>query len=113
LQKELEDFDKKRKDIEKQFGNNGEIRKFNEVSSFSIVGHVLSGIMAHLSSSILSATMAWHLVQNESRFQFSHDFSQSLLSQFETWLRDEDIQFRFRRKKNEGAGWIDSNLFQY
>jgi hypothetical protein len=73
----------------------------------------LTGIMAHLSSTVKSATMAWHLVQNKSRFRFSHDFSQILLSQFEGWLRDEDIQFCFRRKKNEGTGWIDSNLFQY
>jgi hypothetical protein len=48
-------------EIEKQFGNNGEIRKFSKVSNFSIgLGHVLSGIMAHLSSTIISATMAWH-----------------------------------------------------
>jgi uncharacterized membrane protein len=50
------------------------------------LGHVLSGILAHLSSTFISATMAWHLVMKDSRFQFSHDFSQILLSQFESWL---------------------------
>ena len=39
------------------------------------LGHVLSGICAHLSSSVISATMAWHLIINESRFWFSHDFA--------------------------------------
>ena len=77
------------------------------------LGHVLSGIMAHLSSTILSATMAWHLVIKDSRFQFSHDFSTILLSQFESWLLGNDIQFRYRRNKNKETGWIDSNLFQY
>jgi hypothetical protein len=50
------------------------------------LGHVLSGILAHLSSAILSATMAWHLVIKDSRFTFSHEFSKILLSQFECWL---------------------------
>jgi hypothetical protein len=50
------------------------------------LGHVLSGILAHLSSTVLSATMAWHLVVKDSRFQFSHNFSQILLSQLESWL---------------------------
>jgi hypothetical protein len=69
--------------------------------------------MAHLSSTVISATMAWHLVTNDSRFRFSHEFSHILLSQFESWLRDEDINFRFRRCKKMETGWIDSNLFQY
>ncbi len=33
------------------------------------LGHVISGILAHLSSTVLSATMAWHLVMKDSRFQ--------------------------------------------
>jgi hypothetical protein len=77
------------------------------------LGHVLSGILAHLSSVILSATMAWHLVIKDSRFTFSNEFSQILLSQFECWLLGEDIQCRYRRHKNKETGWLDSNLFQY
>jgi hypothetical protein len=57
--------------------------------------------------------MAWHLVNKESRFQFSHEFSHIQLSQFESGLKDEDIHFCFRRSKNEGTGWVVSNLFQY
>jgi len=74
---------------------------------------VLSGILAHLSSTIINATMAWHLVMKDSRFQFSHVFSQILLSQFESWLLGDDIQFRSQRNKKEETGWIDSNVFQY
>jgi hypothetical protein len=77
------------------------------------LGHVLSGILAHLSSTVLSATMAWHLVIKDSRFQLSHDFSHIHLSQFESWLLGEDIQFRYRRNKQKETGWIDSNVFQY
>jgi hypothetical protein len=77
------------------------------------LGHVLSGIMAHLSSSVISAMLAWHLVVEGSRFRFYHDFSQILLSQFESWLIGEDIQFKFRRMKNNETGWIDCNTFQY
>jgi len=36
-----------------------------------------------------------------------------LLSQFESWLLGEDIQFRYRRNKQKETGWIDSNVFQY
>jgi hypothetical protein len=77
------------------------------------LGHVLSGILAHLSSTVLSATMAWHLVMKDARFQFSHDISQILLSQFESWLLSDDIQFRYWRNKNKETGWIDSNVVQY
>ena len=85
-----------------------------EEPNFSIdLGHVLSGILAHLSSTVISATMAWYLVIKESRFQFSHEFSHILLSQFESWLVGEDINFRYRRTKNKETGWIDSNSFQY
>ena len=49
----------------------------------------------------------------DSRYQFSHDFSQILLSQFESWLLGDDIQFRYWRNKNKETGWIDSNVFQY
>jgi len=95
-----------------QFENEGSV--ITQQPSFSVgLGHVLSGIMSHLSSTVIGATMAWHLVNHDSRFQFSHDFSHILLSQFECWLRNEDIQFRYRRIKNKDTGWIDSNLFQY
>jgi len=36
--------------------------------------HLLSGINSHLSSCVVSATMAWYLVIHGSRFHFSHEF---------------------------------------
>jgi hypothetical protein len=77
------------------------------------LGHVLSGICAHLSSSIISATMAWHLVMNESRFLFSHEFVVILLSQMEDWLKNEPISFRYRRSETTKEGWLDSSLMNY
>ncbi|MFN9657917.1 MAG: hypothetical protein ACK55Q_19730, partial [Dolichospermum sp.] len=63
-----------------QFENEGSV--ITQQPSFSVgLGHVLSGIMSHLSSTVIGATMAWHLVNHDSRFQFSHDFSHILLSQ--------------------------------
>ena len=77
------------------------------------LGHVLSGICAHLFSSIISATMAWHLVMNESRFLFSHEFVVILLSQMEDWLKKEAISFRYRRSETTKEGWLDSSLMNY
>ncbi|MFO0446230.1 MAG: hypothetical protein ACK524_05695 [Planctomyces sp.] len=100
------------RDLRNEFDNEDALR--TPEPNFKVgLGHVLSGILAHLSSTVLSATMAWHLVMKDSRFQFSHDFSQILLSQFESWLLGDDIQFRYRRNKNKETGWIDSNVFQY
>jgi hypothetical protein len=62
---------------------------FTQVPNFSVwLGHVLSGIMAHLSSTVISATMVWHLVTKDSRFKFSHEFSHILLSQLESWIQN-------------------------
>lgn len=42
---------------------------------FSVaLGHVLSGIMAHISSSVKCATLAWNLVIEEIRFRFLMNF---------------------------------------
>ena len=50
-------------EIENQFGNNGEVRTYAQTPNFSVgLGHVLSGIIAHLSSTVMSAPMAWHIV---------------------------------------------------
>ncbi len=57
--------------------------------------------------------MAWHLIINESRFQFSHDFAPILLSQMEDWLLGKDISFRYRRSTKTGTGWLDSSLMNY
>jgi hypothetical protein len=77
------------------------------------LGHVLSGILAHLSSKILSSTMAWDLVMHETRFKFSHEFSYIFISLFEAWLLGNDIHFRLRWNKNKENAWMDCNLMQY
>jgi hypothetical protein len=78
------------RDLRKEFDDEDALRL--PEPNFKVgLGHVLSGVLAHLSSTVLSATMAWHLVIKDSRFQFSHDFSHILLSQFESWLLGEDI----------------------
>jgi len=96
LAKRIRKLRQEEMEIENQFGTNGEVRSYSQTPNFSIgLGHLSSGIIVHLSSTVISATMAWHLVNKEPRFQFSHEFSHILLSQFESWLRDEDIHLHF------------------
>ncbi len=45
--------------------------------------------------------MAWHLVIKESKFQFSHEFSHILLSQFENWLKDKEKTEEEQIKEHE------------
>ena len=85
----------------------------NEPNYATGLGHVLSGITAHLWSSIISAHMAWYLVENESHFRFSHDFVTILLSQMEGWLKGEKIQLKYRRNNKTNSGWLDCTLFNH
>ncbi len=49
------------RDLRNEFDHEDALRI--PVPNFKVgLGHVLSGILAHLSSTVLSATMAWHLV---------------------------------------------------
>jgi len=42
-------------EIENQFGNNGEVKSYSQSPNFSVgLGHVLSGIIANLSSTVIS-----------------------------------------------------------
>ncbi len=78
------------------------------------LGHVLSGLYAHLSSAVISATMAWYLVNNNgSRFTFSHEFAPFLLSQCEAWLKGEPIYARLQISRSSGTTWMDSKLNDY
>jgi hypothetical protein len=46
-------------EIENPFGNNEEVRTYAQTPNFSVeLGHVLSGIIVHLSSTVISAP--WH-----------------------------------------------------
>jgi hypothetical protein len=88
-------------------------RTASEPSYGKGLGHVLSGICAHLSSSVISATMAWQLIMHASRFRFSHDFVPILLSQMIDWLDNKPIGFQWRRNSITGEGWLHSRLMDY
>ena len=82
------------------------IKKLNESEGESDLSarqvglrRLLSGINAHLSSCVVSATMAWYLVTHGTRFHFSHDFKPLLLSQLEAWYEDKTFSRRIRHKK--------------
>ncbi|MFN9654790.1 MAG: AAA family ATPase, partial [Dolichospermum sp.] len=60
---------------------------------------LLSGINSHLSSCVVSATMAWYLVVHGSRFHYSHEFKPLLLSQLESWFLGESFNRRIRYRK--------------
>ena len=61
--------------------------------------NLLCGINSHISSCVVSATMAWYLVTHGSRFHFTHDFKPLLLSQFEAWFHGKSFTRRIRYKK--------------
>ena len=63
--------------------------------------HLLSGINSHLSSCVVSATMAWYLVIHGSRFHFSHQFKPLLLSQVEDWYKGRNFKRRIRYQKRK------------
>ena len=89
---------------------------------------LLSGINAHLSSCVVSATMAWYLVTHGTRFHFSHQFKPLLLTQFEAWYNEKDFCRRIRYKKynnksktgqqssattSDSGVWFDSDVNNY
>lgn len=69
---------------------------------------VLSGIRAHLSSNIVSATMGHLLVTQGGRFTFSHDFSHLLLTQLADVVDGKEVSFRLRKSRQSGKLWADS-----
>jgi hypothetical protein len=82
------------------------IKKLNETDGESNLSmrqiglrRLLSGINAHLSSCVVSATMAWYLVTHGTRFHFSHEFKPLLLSQLESWYEGKGYSRRIRKKK--------------
>ena len=60
------------------------------------LARVMTGIRAHLSAHVVSATMGHLLVRKESRFEFSHEFSQLPLSQMEDHADDKPVSFLAR-----------------
>lgn len=55
------------------------------------LSRVLSGIRAHLSSNVMSATMGHLLVTQGSRFSFSHSFSNLLLTQLQDLINEKEV----------------------
>ena len=66
------------------------------------LSRVLSGLNAATTRNVISATMA-HLIpcNNGSRFVYSHEFSDLLVSQMEATLEGQDITVRIRSSKYE------------
>ena len=77
----------------------------------------LTGLRAHLSSNIMSSTMAHLLVTQGSRFTFSHEFSHLLLSQLEDLLEGNEISCRFKKggkdKEGNDTWWPDCFAHDY
>ena len=63
------------------------------------LSRVLSGIRAHLSSNVMSATMGHLLVTQGSRFSFSHSFSNLLLTQLQDLINEKEVRCRFKKKQ--------------
>jgi len=72
--------------------------------------NLLSGINSHLSSCVVSATMAWYLVVHGSRFHFSHDFKPLLMTQLESWFHGSSFTRRIRYKKRKRQRQGQSNV---
>ena len=65
---------------------------------------LLSGITAHLSSTVVSAPLAHVLIVKGSRFQFSHEFGNLLLTQIIDYLDGEnEISYYLRRGYNNSG----------
>ena len=76
------------------------------------LARIFSAIKAHLSSYVISAPLAYHLVTKETRFEFSHEFVYLLLAQMEDHIDGKNISFKIKRKKKGNDGndvdqWID------
>ena len=72
---------------------------------------LLSGIRAHMSSSIISPPLAHLMVCQDSIFTFSHDFSYLLVSKIEDYLDDKPVNFKSRNCKGKHGKkqfWADS-----
>ena len=80
------------------------------------LSRVLSGIRAHLSSNVMSATMGHLLVTQGSRFTYSHSFSNLLLTQLGDLLDNKDIRCRLKKKTDKDGvvtWWPDCFAHDY
>ena len=80
------------------------------------LSRVLSGIRAHLSSNVMSATMGHLLVTQGSRFSFSHSFSNLLLTQLQDLINEKEVRCRFKKKTGKDGKetwWPDCFAYDY
>jgi hypothetical protein len=77
------------------------------LSSRQIGLRLLSDINAHLSTCVVSATMAWYLAKHGSRFHYSHEFKPLLLSQIDAWLEGATYK---KTRNDEGSNSIRSPI---
>ena len=72
---------------------------------------MLSGMHAATSQYVVSSTMARLLVcQSQTRFQFSHNFTDLLVGQKEATLKGEPVNFciQVNRHRKKNIAWKDS-----
>lgn len=82
------------------------------------LSRILSGICANMSKAVCSSTMAHLIVSNDgSRFEYSHGFSNLLVSQTIDVLNGKEGRFRvrnnFSKTKKESVLWPDSTVDDY
>jgi hypothetical protein len=81
------------------------------------LGRILTGVNAALSRYVVSSTMAHLLIcQKGSRFSFSHGFSNILLTQMESALEKENVNFAVRCNRGKRGAlvrWPDSSCDDY
>ena len=74
---------------------------------------LLRGITGHLCESVISSNLAAHIISTGTRFHFSHDFCHIMIRQFEEYFAGNSVQYTMRWSRDEGRGYIDSNVFDY
>ena len=77
------------------------------------LSRLLVGITGHLQESVVSSTIAAHVISTGTRFHFSHDFRHIMIRQFEQYFAEENIQFKMRWSRDSMSGYIDSDVFNY
>ena len=78
------------------------------------IGTLLSGIRAHVSSNVIMANMASLLLLIDTRFMFSHNFSNIFVSLLQDHLEGKESQFRIQIPKGDckevKERWSDQNV---
>ena len=91
-------------------GKDNDVEQMNEQdkSDFRIgMGHVLSGIRAHMSENVISAPLAAYLTMEDTRFRFSHDVSRIFVTQIlECYFYNENPVFQLKTGKDDNGNSV-------